>query len=88
MTRRQNPFQKRLNLPAQCRHYLIGRRFVDTALVIGACVDADDVAAGRDRVILYLYRIDWIRIRNQQPGMIERGVFRVELLALRLDIID
>ena len=68
-------------------HDLVGRRLVHAALDVGARVDAEHVArlAGSGNPAICA-QIDRIRIGDQQPRMVERRVFGVELLPLRLHV--
>ena len=72
--------------PDDAAHDFVGRRLVHAALDVRARVDADDVSRWRNRIIGNLAEIHRIGIGNQQPRMIERRIFCVVLLALRLHI--
>ena len=67
-------------------HDLVRRRLVHAALDVGARVDADHVARRRNRIVGDLAQVRRIRIGDQQPRVIERRVFRVELLPLVLHV--
>ncbi len=67
---------------------LVGRRLVHTSLDIGSSIDAERVAGRRYRIVEPHYpgRREWVR--DQEPRMVERGIFRVILLPLALDVRD
>src|SRR5258707_8027492 len=63
-------------------------RLVDAALVISARVDAHDMSARRDRVVHDRRQVRREWLRNERPRMIDRGVLRIELLALELYVVE
>ena len=68
-------------------HDLVGRRLVHAAVDVGPGVDAEHVARRRDRDSRWiLAEIGGEGIGDQQPGVVDRGVLGVELLALVLDV--
>ena len=58
--------------PGDAAHDLVGRRLVHAALDVGARVDADHVARRRHRVVADHGQVSGIRVRDHQPGVVER----------------
>ena len=67
-------------------HHLVGGRLVHAALDVGARVDAEHVTGRRDRIVGRRRRVGRIRVGDDQPRVVERGVLRVELLPLLLHV--